>query len=73
MRSRLLRAGLVAVMAAGVGAFTAPAHADSTCTDAGCVSTTGDPTTGHFGVGISGSGVNVCVVVFATCPEPPTT
>lgn len=71
MRS-YLKAALVVTFAAAL-ATAAPAGAEETCqaVDADtsvCVATTGDPTTGSFGVRGSAGPLNVCVVVFSACP-----
>jgi hypothetical protein len=80
MATRIGRAALAAAVISGGAFFTnmAPAHADETCQDIGgvangCVATTDDPTTGSFGVRVSGGPLNLCLVVFAACPEPPAT
>jgi hypothetical protein len=68
---RSLRAMLMAALVAVPLAVAAP-HASADCTDLGgngTVCTTGDPTTGSFGVGVNIPGaVYICVVIQAVCP-----
>jgi hypothetical protein len=76
MLNRSVKATLLgAVAAVALGTAVPSATADPTCQDLGgngSFCTTGDPSTGHFGVGLhTNQGLNLCVVIFARCPEPP--
>jgi len=75
---KFFRAALVSAVASGgaLAVHVPAASADQVCQDlggaaTGCVTTTGDPSTGSFGVRVNGGPLNLCVVVFAACPEDP--
>lgn len=73
----MLRSVKAALMAAVIGAgllVAAPtASAETICQEladgrTACVETTGDPTTGHFGVRVHSAPFNLCITIFARCP-----
>lgn len=74
----MIRAARLALLAAGAAALvsgSSAAHADTTCqavdTNTVCVSNYGDPANGTLGVHVSVDGpvdVNLCLVVFESCP-----
>jgi hypothetical protein len=71
---KFLKAGLMTAVIAIMLVTVAPAaSADSTCQEladgrTACVHTTGDPTTGSFGVRVRSAPFNLCITVFARCP-----
>jgi hypothetical protein len=71
---RSLKVGLMTAVIGAVLVIGAPAaSADSVCQElaegrTACVDTTGDPTTGSFGVRVHSAPFNLCITVFARCP-----
>jgi hypothetical protein len=77
MISKSLKTAALAAMVGSALMIAAPAAtADTTCQPlaegvTACVSTTGDPTTGHFGVRVTADRLNLCLTVFERCPDDP--
>lgn len=63
---------VAAVISFALGAIAPSALAQTECHDlagVGTACTTGDPTTGHFGVRVQvAERVNLCIVIFERCP-----